>query len=260
MEDAVTVIHVKYWQPEEVESYLAAGGANFVGIVDDTTVLKYPKIKGELDDLRKEEAIYKALGPHRHLVSFKGHSEDGIRLERVAYTLKDFLTHATTAQRDRICEQALSALLFFHSRHYLFCDLKIENMLVDEHGNLKFCDLEGQLSSQDGTVAISSIVREDAKSHWPGAGEEEHSIATDLFALGTTIYHILYGHEPFPDLDAYDDEEEIQRRFRQLEFPDLPATALGKVIRKCWSGRYVKVDQALYDATRQRLRCCCAAI
>lgn len=252
--DNVDTVVIMYWQPEEVKSYLANGGANYVGVVDDTTVLKYPHIKGELEHLRMEAARYTALGPYQHLVAFKGLSKDGIRLERVTYRLRDYLVHATTTQKDQICLQAIRTVQFFHSKRYFHCDIKVDNMLVDDHGNLKFCDLEGQLSCDDGTVSIHPTGQESGKSRWPGPDCEEHSVTTELFALGTAMYHILHGHEPFPDLDAFHDEDEVQHRFKHRQFPELPQTGLGKAIRKCWSGGYTKAEEVLEDVKQSTSR------
>lgn len=200
--------------------------------------------------LRKEASLYITLGPYEHLIAFKGLSKDGIRLERAAHNLRDYLVHATDAHRRGLCIQAIEAVVYFHSKRYIYCDIKVDNMVVSDCGTLKFCDLEGQLSNEDGTVAVVSTGHEDIKSRWPLAGEDEHSVATDLFALGTAMYQILHGHEPFPELDAYHHDEEILRRFGSLELPDLPTTALGGAIRKCWSGDYTKAEEVLEDAMR----------
>ncbi len=39
---------------------------------------------------------------------------------------------------------------------------------------------------------------------------------TDILALGSTFYHIMQGHEPFPDMDPFNNEEQIQGRFAFL--------------------------------------------
>ena len=33
---------------------------------------------------------------------------------------------------------------------------------------------------------------------------------TDIFALGSTIYYTITGHEPFPDLNPLDDNDEAE--------------------------------------------------
>jgi serine/threonine protein kinase len=44
---------------------------------------------------------------------------------------------------------------------------------------------------------------------------------TDIFALGSTIYYMMTGYEPFPELNPLDDndEAEIVTRYKLRQFP-----------------------------------------
>ena len=57
----------------------------------------------------------------------------------------------------------------------------------------------------------------------------------------------MTGHEPFPDLDEIDDEEEIERRYIEGRFPVLDDVLAGQIIYKCWSLAYEKVDACVED-------------
>jgi hypothetical protein len=63
-------------------------------------------------------------------------------------------------------------------------------------------------------------------------------------ALGTVIYRIVTGKTPFPDLDA-DEEEEIDRRFNELELPRLEGVLAANIIQKCWMYSYKDASEAM---------------
>ena len=59
--------------------------------------------------------------------------------------------------------------------------------------------------------------------------------ATEIFALGTAIYYMVTGHDPWPDLCEPEDREQIKRRIIDSDFPNtVQLHVLGDVIRKCW--------------------------
>lgn len=58
------------------------GTTSFIGIVDETTVLKYPVIIGDKEGLTYldlEARILQTIGPHRRIIGFKGLTEHGQR-------------------------------------------------------------------------------------------------------------------------------------------------------------------------------------
>lgn len=57
-------------------------------------------------------------------------------------------------------------------------------------------------------------------------------IKEDLFALGSTVYFIITGFEPFHELG--DNDNEVQERYREGQFPDLAGVPFGEVIALCW--------------------------
>ncbi len=74
-----------FYQPEGVIGYVGLGIDSFVGAVDKTTVLKYPKTPGDetaLSTSRIEAEVLTAIGPHRYIIGYKGLREDGLLLER----------------------------------------------------------------------------------------------------------------------------------------------------------------------------------
>jgi hypothetical protein len=90
------------------------------------------------------------------------------------------------------------------------------------------------------------------KSFMPRHDKDSAIVKTDIFALGSTIYHIIIGHRPFPELDTIDDDAEFLYRYKEGYFPPLEAELGGKVIRKCWEGRY---NSAMEIGNIYLLRC-----
>ena len=75
-------------------------------------------------------------------------------------------------------------------------------------------------------------------------------MATDLFALGSTIYELLTGHSPYEELPS----DEVERLYQEKEFPDVSNLPCGDVIIQCWLGEFDSAQQVwdlikVYSAT-----------
>ena len=81
----------------------------------------------------------------------------------------------------------------------------------------------------------------------PRADSEYADIKTDIFALGSALYHIMEGHELFPELDCFLDEEQIAKKFRSGQFPELGFLPMKDVVYKCWGGKYDSTEMVLRD-------------
>ena len=81
----------------------------------------------------------------------------------------------------------------------------------------------------------------------PRADSEYTDLKTDIFTLESALYHIMEGHEPFPELDCFSDEEQIAKKFRSGQFPELGFSPMRDVIHKCWGGKYNSTEMVLQD-------------
>ena len=246
-------IHRPFYKPEGVTEFLGLGADSFIGIVDETTILKYPKMPGDktgLATLDLEAQILTTIGPHEHIIGYKGQREDGLLLERaqngsIAQFLKE--RKPTWEQKFVWACQATEAISVIHRAGVIHCDINVNNLLLDDNLTVKLCDFQGRLLRVDGSVYKDGLARENIKSFMPRADPNYSNRITDIFALGSTFYHIVQGHAPFPDMDPFNDEKQIQLMFASRQFPELESLLMNYVTHKCWRGEYHSAEAVLQD-------------
>jgi serine/threonine protein kinase len=109
----------------------------------------------------------------------------------------------------RIFAQLVGAVAYVHSKSCVHRDLKLENILLDKHENVKLCDFgftreyEGKASYLQtfcGTICYSAPEMLKGEKY---AGEK-----VDVWSLGIILYALLAGELPFDE----DDEQETKKR------------------------------------------------
>lgn len=247
-------VNVTDWRPAGVEKCIAASSRNFVGLLEDGhTVLKYPhrKSSNAVAALHEEAARYTHIGPHPNIVRFKGTRDDGVLFEYCERgQLSDFISKSkplTTYQKISLAKQIIQGLTHLHQSRYIHCDLNVDNVFVTKNFDAKIGDLQGQLYGPDCGIILPTMSQENAKSRHPEAGDDEFTARTDIFALGTLLYHLWYEHPPFPDLDEYSQEEKIQARYKRREFPISQSKYIDSVIIGCWTSTYTSASE-VFDA------------
>ncbi|KAF4636625.1 hypothetical protein G7Y89_g1464 [Cudoniella acicularis] len=189
--------------------------------------------KQSLRDIELEYRIYQRLPRHDRLLKMMGYSpESGLDLEYMPNgNLREFLqTEAVNSgltQRLQWACDAAEALHLLHSHNVIHCDVKPENYLVDSKFRLRIIDFSG--SSMDGSY-FSAL--ETVRFCLPRPWEAPSTIVTDLFALGSTIYEIMTGMQPY----AQYKDEEVETFFRRGIFPPVDNIHCGELIKRCWHG------------------------
>ena len=248
-----TGIERPFYKPKGVSEFLGLGTDSFIGAVDETTILKFPKTQGDktaLATLDLEAQILRTIGPHTHVIDFKGQREDGLLLERVLYgSIAQFLKDCTPTWQQKLSwvHQATEAVAVTHMAGVIHCDINVNNLLLDDHLMVKLCDFQGLLLGPDGSVELDGLARENIKSSMPRTDPDFADRTTDIFALGSTFYYITQGHDPFPELDPFHHEEQIVARFRAHQFPETGSQLMNRVVHKCWAGEYDSADAILQD-------------
>ena len=142
--------------------------------------------------------------------------------------------------------QAAEALDFAHSCGVLHSDVHCANFLFDENLDLKVADFAE--ASIDGG---ESLLFYRTTHSLPRA--RRASTASEIFALGSSLYFMVTGYDLFPELKYPQDKQEITRRLTEKEFPNTTDFAvLGSIIRKCWNVEYKNLGDVL-DAIKSEM-------
>lgn len=73
--------------------------------------------------------------------------------------------------------------------------------------------------------------------------DDPSTVRTDLFALGSIIYEIENSEQPLKHCN----DEEVESRFRNQQFPVTQNMWLGDVVRACWQCKYTSAQLVRQD-------------
>ena len=249
-----TEIEVPLYYPKGVTKCLTMGSNNFIGLVDDTTILKYPltqRDKNALAALSLEARILQLIGPHKHIIGFKGLTDSGLRLERASLgSVATYLesNDPTLLQRLNWACQATQAIIAVHEKDILHRDISAHNLLLDIDLNIKLCDFQGRMLTLNRDVLADGFSVEGTKSYMPRTDSNHADWKTEIFALGSAFYYIMEGHQPFPELDSNSEEEEIEKRFASGRFSEIAhCSEMNRVVHRCWSGGFESAEGVLQE-------------
>lgn len=134
--------------------------------------------------------------------------------------------------------QAAQALESLHVVGVIHQDITPRNLLLDKNLDLRICDFAG--SSFPGHAALTGAPGSRYQSRAWDRGYIPTQ-ADDIFSLGSVLYFIMGGEEPYSKLD----EEEVERCFEKLDFPASGHLGCGTVIQDCWDGRFTTAEQVV---------------
>ncbi|PHH85427.1 hypothetical protein CDD83_426 [Cordyceps sp. RAO-2017] len=254
----VTEIHFyPYFPPEvQVKRVLDTGAGAWIGETDDTTVYRYPKIPGEhIERLEAERKLLEIVGAHERIIGLKGFTDTGLYLERAANG--DVLQYmivleqpVSAKQRLTWCREAAEAVAWIHSRCVLDCDINPGNLLLDDHFHIKLADFQRKHLSEEGESLVGGWSSEPARYKYPREDIDDANTKTDMFALGSTIYFIINGHNAYPDIPEKDrnNAEKVEARFTSPQFPQ-DEHVCSAITRKCWQQdmEYESADEIVRD-------------
>ncbi|OAA66518.1 Protein kinase-like domain protein [Niveomyces insectorum RCEF 264] len=224
--------------------------------------------------LRNEIKVYQHLpAGHPRLVRLLDHQDDGTDDGAVSLTLEympnnslkrylvggsmydsnipdaDLARGAAIPLRQRAswALEATDGVFMLHAHEVIHADIKPENMVLDAHLHLRIIDLEG--CSLRGAPPLMLESSAFYMPRTPAARVVEGldcSVTTDLFALGSSIYQIVTGHQPWHQMRRWgikDGDDTIEARYERGEFPALTVEATGApllfadIIWRCWHGQ-----------------------
>ena len=164
--------------------------------------------------------------------------------------------------------QSAKALRHAHQRNMIHCDIKPDNLLLNQDGQIKILDMgiaklndpKKKSQAQNADVNSDSQVKKD-ESHILGtvdylapemaSGEAEADPRVDIYSLGCTMFFLLTGQVPYPETTLIErilaHQEKPPRDPRELR-PDTPkelANIILKMEAKQPEDRYQSMDEVL---------------
>lgn len=224
--------------------------------------LMTPMDKTRLD---RELSIWKSLA-HPRIVQLR----KIIKTDSTCYLICDYcsegnlltylkkVTKLTESEAKKIFKEICQGVYYLHiDRQVLHKDLKLENILVDNQGNVKICDFGFAIYQQKHHVHQT---KRNKKTHDDVAGgslayaspEQIRQVIplmcpkTDIWSLGVILYALVVGTLPF--MDVY--ELRLQKKILEGTF-DVPTTLsqpLQQLIRDCLAyepEKRITIDQVL---------------
>lgn len=241
--------------PPGVQRILDHGSICYIGLVDDSTVLKYPLDAAPEESrnaVQAEAAILEAVGPNDRIIGYRGQNKDGLLLEYARrgnlYDHVRTCSEMDRSERIRFCREMAEGVNHLHTKLVYHSDLRPQNLLLDDNLHLKVADIQGVWKSSTGEVIQDGKSREATRYYMPRKHGDDVNATTDLFAIGSTYHFVMTGEEVYSkeEGDHIPDDETIESRFARREFPQV-LHALHHVTRKCWEGAYRSVVELLRD-------------
>ncbi|OJZ83725.1 hypothetical protein ASPFODRAFT_698056 [Aspergillus luchuensis CBS 106.47] len=190
--------------PPGVSQIIGCSGQHFIGLFNKSTVLMYPYIPGDRVGIEVEAGLLNLVGSHPWIIASRGLNEHGLVLQyaRNGNVCDRFTSGHDISfdQRLRWCRQAAEAVKYIHQKRVIHCDINVRDLLRDDKFDVLLADFQGVLKWGS---------RESSKAYMPRVHGDILNAKTDIFALGSLFYHIMMGHEPFPELNDWEHDEEI---------------------------------------------------
>ncbi|MEG0449690.1 MAG: Stk1 family PASTA domain-containing Ser/Thr kinase [Lysinibacillus sp.] len=216
---------------------IGGGGMSNVYLAHDIILNRDVAIKILRYDFTNEEELHRrfqreALSAtsltHPNIVSIYDVGDDGdlhyIVMEYVrGKTLKQYIqefTPISPARSVHIMRQLISAIADAHENHIIHRDIKPQNILLDEEGNVKITDFGIAM-----TLSATSFTQTNSvlgTVHYLSPEQARGGTATnksDIYALGIVLYELLTGELPFSGESAVS----IALKHLQSETPSVRA-------------------------------------
>ena len=206
-------------------------GQSGMAALDPTTkhIIKFPFKDEERANCNREREIYQrlersSLPRPSSLLKFYGSTDHGILLEYAEHgTLRRYLNGSTPPLPLPTllswAKQAAEALQFIHANGIMHGDVDCRKFFITECLDLKVGDFT---RSSDATP---------------------EGVRADISDFGSALYEQVTGYLPYPGLP----QDEKERMFRQMEFPDLTTVEVKGIIFPCWAGHYTSFAGVLED-------------
>ncbi|KJA16610.1 hypothetical protein HYPSUDRAFT_47227 [Hypholoma sublateritium FD-334 SS-4] len=152
--------------------------------------------------------------------------------------------HLTRKTRVNICEDIANGLLYMHSQHIIHRDLTTANVLMDSDCKAKLSDfgLSNVIAELRGASFMTSKMAGSAR--WaapelfpPDDSVPEANFSTDIYSLGSVIFHVMTGKIPYEGLTETQVMLQVLANNRPptlIESKLTPTDSFWDIINRCW--------------------------
>lgn len=232
--------------------WIGEGSTAHIELLPSGYIVKYPKSnpycqrdeEENRERIRTEAAVYKQLNNISYIPRLVNwdpdsccltleHMENGsleayVRKFAEVTTSDPVVTHVPAEVRRRWAIQAARAVAALHAAMIIHCDITPRNFLLNAHLDLHVADFAGC-----SIFGSASLIAPGARYQPPGWNWKRKAMEEDdVFALGSVLYFIMAGKEPYADLE----EEDVHDLFQRAKFPTVDRLACGEIIQGCWDG------------------------
>ncbi|KAI0473977.1 kinase-like protein [Xylariaceae sp. FL0804] len=258
------------YNPFHGTEYLDRGGYGYLFRLPGTViVVKIPyRLKdGDAEDNaraiesmrehQRERAAYEALAtraPHPNIAQCFLSTDLGIFLKFEPDSIEKRLLRQSEAPvpealQFRWADEIARASCWLESFDYFHGDLRPGNVLLDDAGHAKVCDL-GRARKRGSAIEVATY-----PFYRPGrGGGAVAGPAHEQFAVGSCIYSIRAGEVPYGEWLTPAD---FQERHDALVRGQYPSTGhdrvLGSVVSSCWNARYASMAEVA-DAVARAIK------
>lgn len=215
-------------------------------LLDDTGITEQNLIA-----CKTEADVYLILGNHRLIAKCLhiDHEEKYIELEYYPNgNLKAYLianrANTTTTDLRRWAAQMVESIEYIHSKGVRHSDLRLDQWLVDAGLNARLSDFNASGFDAQPNLGLDGRPAQGLESpsyYLPRDPELDSTVQSDLFALGSALYELVVGQQPYEGSS----HESIESFFRQGKFPSAEGLLLGDGIRGCWQKEFSSAQDIL---------------
>jgi protein phosphatase len=259
----------------EIESLIASNSKMQIFLAKDVhtsqlIALKTPSVNFEDDPQYLKHFIYEEWVGHRiqspNVVKIHKSSEDSkflaYAMEYIkGQTLRQWIDNNPKPDMEivlSIVKQIIQGLRAFHRQEMLHCDLKPENIMIDEMGQIKLIDFgSARIAGVSELVSSISAVGNQGTQGYTAPEvilNETTSQASDQFSLGAIVYEMLASCLPYEDKL---DKNLTSKKLSKLSYnsvlnhnPHVPIWVDGAIHKACClsaEGRYEVLSEFLFD-------------
>lgn len=238
------------------KAVIATGRLDGVG----TVLLKqFQSDVGDPQEFDRELRCLMALqkSPHPNMITWYGveFATRSLVFEYCSFgSIRDLIKSG--GLKESICKyivlyQALLAIQHLHSLGYLFCDIKADNLVMDEWGKVKLIDFgHAKPLKQESIIKGTPLwCPPEVLLSGEGSGGASQSVASDIYSFGMLTYEVATGNLPFPEHRFSATVEDL---IIKQERPELPEdAALSAICQRCWA--HTPSDRATVEELRNLL-------